>query len=226
MKASSKRLLWPALLALTLAACATPQKRDLPDRPTAEPETPTASQPATPAAEPVKDPQTRFDEALAALKAKKLKEAREGFASLAKDHPELAGPLTNLAILDAKANQRSAAIAGFSRAVVANPQNAIGWNWLGILYRESGKYDQAEQAYLRALAIKPGDPAVILNLGMLYDAYLKRPDDALTRYREYQALTGNKELKVTAWIKAIEASRPAAPETPAPAAAAPVSNKS
>lgn len=226
MKASSKRLFWPALLALTLAGCATPQKRELPDRPAPEPATPTASQPASAAAEPVKDPQTRFDEALAALKAKKLKEAREGFASLAKDHPEFAGPLTNLAILDAKVNQRPAAIAGFSRAVVANPQNAIGWNWLGILYRESGKYDQAEQAYLRALALKPGDPAVVLNLAMLYDVYLKRPDDALARYREYQTLTGNKELKVTAWIKAIEASRPAAPATPAASTPAPAVGKS
>ena len=222
MKASSKCPLWPALLALTVAACAAPQKRALPDRPAPEPANPTASKPDTPAAEPVKDPQTRFDEALAALKAKKLKEAREGFASLAKDHPELAGPLTNLAILDAKASQRPAAIAGFSRAVVANPQNAIAWNWLGILYRETGKHDQAEQAYLRALALKPGDPAVILNLGMLYDVYLKRPNDALSRYREYQALSGNKELKVTAWIKAIEASQPPAPAATVPAATKPV----
>lgn len=209
MKASSKRLGWPALLALTLAACAAPQKREpLPDRPVAEPAPSAPAQPA--AAEPAKDPQTRFDEALAALKAKKLKEAREGFAALAKDHPELAGPLTNLGILDAKAGQRPAAVASFSRAVIANPQNAVAYNWLGILYRESGDYLRAEQSYLRALAINPQDAGVVLNLGMLYDVYLKRPADALERYREYQRLTGSKELKVTAWIKAIEANQPAA----------------
>ena len=54
---------------------------------------------------------------------------------------------------------------------------------------------------------------------MLYDVHMKRPADALARYREYQTLTGNRELKVTAWIKAIEAAQ--APATPAePAAAA------
>lgn len=215
MKTSSKPLLVPALLALVLTACATPQKRPLPDRPAPEAASPAASGPTTAAAEPVKDPQTRFDEALAALKAKKLKDAREGFAALAKDHPELAGPLTNLGILDAKAGQRPTAIAEFSRAVVANPQNAIAYNWLGILYRETGNYARAEQSYLRALTLKPGDATVILNLAMLYDVYLKRPDDALARYREYQSLTGNKELKVTAWIKAIEASQPATATAPA-----------
>jgi len=215
MKTSSKPLLVPALLALVLAACTTPQKRPPPDRPAPEAANPAASGTATAVAEPVKDPQTRFDEALAALKAKKLKEAREGFAALAKDHPELGGPLTNLGILDAKAGQRATAIAEFSRAVVANPQNAIAYNWLGILYRESGNYARAEQSYLRALTLKPGDATVILNLAMLYDVYLKRPDDALARYREYQSLTGNKELKVTAWIKAIEASQPATATAPA-----------
>lgn len=204
MKASSKRLLLAAL-ALSLAACAAPKRREpLPDRPIEQtPAAPQATAPATP----VKDPQTRFDEALAAYKAKDFKLAREGFAVLAKEHPELSGPLTNLGILEAKANNRPAAIAQFARAVAANPENAIAYNWLGILYREARDYPRAEQAYLRSLALKPGEPAVVLNLGILYDVYLRRPAQALERYREYQQLTGGKELKVTAWIKALESTQ-------------------
>jgi len=205
MKASSKRLLLVAL-ALSLAACAGPKRREpLPERPVEE--APTTPAQAAAAAAPVKDPQTRFDEALAAYKAKNFKLAREGFTSLAKEHPELSGPLTNLGILEAKANNRPAAIAQFSRAVAANPDNAIAYNWLGILYRESRDYARAEQAYLRSLTLKPNEPAVVLNLGILYDVYLKRPAQALERYREYQQLTGGKELKVTAWIKALEATQ-------------------
>lgn len=205
MKASSKRLLLAAL-ALSLAACAGPKRREpLPERPVEE--APTTPAQAAAAAAPVKDPQTRFDEALAAYKAKNFKLAREGFTSLAKEHPELSGPLTNLGILDAKANNRPAAIAQFARAVAANPENAIAYNWLGILYRESRDYARAEQAYLRSLTLKPNEPAVVLNLGILYDVYLKRPAQALERYREYQQLTGGKELKVTAWIKALEATQ-------------------
>lgn len=219
MKASSKAL--TGLLALLLASCAAPKRLDLPDRPvdSAEPAPGSAATPAE-AAPVKKDPQTRFDEALAALKAKNLKAAREGFASLAADHPELGGPLTNLGILDTRTEaQRKGATGWFTRAVAVNPQNPVALNWLGILYREAGQYPRAEQYYLQALAITPKDPAVILNLAMLYDVHMKRPADALARYREYQTLTGNRELKVTAWIKAIEAAQ--APATPAePAAAA------
>jgi len=44
-----------------------------------------------------------------------------------------------------------------------------------------------------------------LNLGILYDAYLKRPQDALAQYREYQRITG-KDGKpvVTAWINELQ----------------------
>ena len=224
MKASSKAL--AGLLVLLVTACAAPTKRELPDRPveSAEPAPGSAAAPAE-AAPVKKDPQTRFDEALAALKAKNLKAAREGFASLAADHPELGGPLTNLGILDAKTEaQRKAATGWFTRAVAVNPQNAVALNWLGILYREAGQYPRAEQYYLQALAITPKDPAVILNLAMLYDVHMKRPADALARYREYQTLTGNRELKVTAWIKAIEAAQ--APATPVEPAAATGAGKS
>lgn len=223
----SSKPLWPSLAALLLAACASGPKT-LPDPPADDTPAPVAGGAKTPVPKPgtaaaplvVKDPQQQFEEALAALKAKKLPEARAGFEQLAKQHPEFSGPLTNLAILDAKADADSAAIANFSKAVVANPRNAIAYNWLGILYRERKDYAKAEVSYLKALDLTPSNAAIVLNLGILYDVYLKRPEDALARYREYQRMTGNRELKVTAWIKQIEATLPPpAPEQPAPAAA-------
>lgn len=207
-----------AVLALfaawALAACA-PQATVKPDRPAEGQEVSTAPKPGeAPKPAVAKDPSVQFDEALAALKAKKLPEARAGFAALAKEHPEFSGPLTNLGVLDAKANARDAAIKNFSRAVEANPRNAIAYNWLGILYRESKNYLRAEQSYLQSLEINPESAPVVLNLGILYDVYLKRPADALVRYRDYQRMTNNRELKVTAWIKALEATElPASPAT-------------
>lgn len=215
MTPSSKAL--AALLALTLAACSSAPSRQLPERPRAATSQGTASQPGTPApAVTVKDPGERFEAALADMKAKRFAQAREGFAALAKEHPEFAGPLTNLGILDAKSDPKNA-IGSFTRAAAVNPRNAMALNWLGILYREARNYPRAEENYLKAIAINPDNPAVVLNLAILYDAYLKRPDDALARYREYQRMTGNRELKVTAWIKALEAATPAPalPATPA-----------
>lgn len=218
----SSRSPWFVLALLLLSGCAA-KPVVKPDRPA---ETATEA-PATTAAAatPAKDPSTQFDEALALLKAKKFKEARAGFESLAKAHPEFSGPLTNLAILDAKANARDAAITNFNRAINANPRNAIAYNWLGMLYREAKNYPRAEQSYLQALELSPDSPAVVLNLAILYDLYLKRPADALARYQDYQRLTNSRELKVTAWIKAIEATMPPPAPPAAPAVTAPLPPK-
>lgn len=184
---------------------------------------PTATAPDTQA-----DPDTQFKAAMAALKAKDLATAKAGFAALAKDHPEFSGPLTNLAILEYKGKARDAAIADFNRAVSANQRNAIAYNWLGILYREAGNYPKAEQSYLKSLEQHADQPAVVLNLAILYDVYLQRPVDALARYRQYQQLAGGQDLKVAAWIRMLEESsaatapqlgnpHPAPPASPQPA---------
>jgi len=205
----SNNPLWLTLAALLLAGCAS-KPIERPDRPSEAVSDGAETKLKTPA----KDPNTQFEEALAALKAKKFAEARAGFSLLAKEHPEFSGPLTNLGILDAKANSRTVAIGNFLRAVQANPRNAIAYNWLGMLYRENKDYAGAEQAYLKSLELNPENPAVVLNLGILYDVYLNHPADALVRYRDYQRLTGNRELKVTAWIKALETITTATPPAP------------
>jgi len=228
MKHSSKTLCF-FFAGLVLSGCGgTPVVK--PDRPAPSP--PLASNPKPPAKDPApviveeKDPAVQFEEALAALKAKKFPEARAGFEILAKKHPEFSGPLTNLAILDTKTDKRAAAASNFQRAVAANPRNAIAYNWLGILYREAKDYTKAEQAYQQSLSINPDNPAVVLNLAILNDVYLKRPGEALTRYREYQRMTNNRELKVTAWIKALEAAQPATPPVaPSPEIATPAAPK-
>lgn len=214
---------WLIVAALLLGACTSKTPLVKPDRPTeAVTEAPATGKETAVAA---KDPAAQFEESLALLKSKKFKEARVGFESLAKQHPEFSGPLTNLAILDAKANTREAAITNFNRAINANPRNAIAYNWLGILYREAKNYPRAEQSYLQSLEINAENPAVVLNLAILYDLYLKRPSDALARYQEYQRMTNSRELKVTAWIKALEASLPPPAPVAAPGAPTPVTPK-
>lgn len=150
------------------------------------------------------DPDQRFTAALKLMKDHQPQEAQAAFAALAKDYPDFSGPLTDMAILYAQSRQRPQAIAGFSKAVSMNPRNAIAWNWLGILYRESGDYQRSEQAYRQALAVKPDYAAVHLNLAILYDVAMRRPQDALSQYREYQRTSGKEDLIVSAWIKDLE----------------------
>lgn len=184
-----------------------------PDRPSAPQPGTTTEAPATPDKG---DPEARLKQALELMKKKQLKEAETALLKLAQDFPEYGGPQTNLGILLAKAgpSRREFAVSAFSKAVTANPQNAAAWNWLGILYREGGDYARAQQAYEKALTAKPDYASAQLNLGILYDEYLKRPTEAVAHYREYQRLAGKEDLRVLAWIAAIEAAN-----APAPAAA-------
>jgi tetratricopeptide (TPR) repeat protein len=157
----------------------------------------------------------RYQQALALMRDHKTDEAQSALEALAKEFPNLSGPPTNLGILYARSKQRDKAFDSFNRAIAANPKNATAYDWEGIIYRESGDYAHAEQSYLRAVAAQPDYPNAHLNLAILYDTYLRRPQDAVTQYREYQRLSGGSKPVVTAWIDELQ---PPAATSAAPAA--------
>ena len=212
---------FPVLLALVLVGCSSQPAR----KPVTTP--PVIEAPPAPAKPLVDkgDPDQRFNEALKLMKDKQAKEAYDAFLKLAKDFPEFSGPLTDLAILQSNAKQRAPAILNFQKALKDNPQNFVAQNWLGTLQREAGDYAAAEAAYRGAIAIKADYAAAHLNLGVLYDVYLKQPQAALVEYREYQRIAGSGKLIVSAWIRDLEdrlppppATAPSPPATTAPAA--------
>lgn len=207
----SGRLAWlPLCAALVLAGCGAH-----PTQPGAQPpeqNQPAAVSPQTQAQAPANgDPDQRFQHALQLIKDKKPQEAKDAFAKLAQDFPQYAGPLNDLGMLQAQGKQRDQAIASFTRAVAVNDKDDYAWGWLGILYRENGDYARSEQAYLKAIALKSDNAVTRLNLGILYDAYLRRPQDALAQYREYQRIAG-KDSKpiVIAWINELQDGQPQA----------------
>jgi tetratricopeptide (TPR) repeat protein len=158
----------------------------------------------------------RLQAALKLMKDKQYADATAALAALARDYPNLSGPLTDLGIVYAQTKKRDAAIDAFSHAVSASPDNAIAYNWLGALYRETGNFVAAENAYRRALAAHDDYAYAHYNLGILYDLYLNRPQDALDQYRTYLKLSGMDDLKVQAWIKALELKIAAASTAGAP----------
>ncbi len=195
------RLGWLALAGV-LAACGT-----VPERP----QTP----PPIEATVPDKgDPRARFSAALELWRQNQIAEAEQAFKALVEDFPDHAGPWTNLGILFAKSNRRDQAIGALGKAATLNPQNKVAFNWLGILYREAGNIERARMAYERALAIDPDYALAHYNLGVLLDAHLKRPADALPHYRDYLRLAKNDDLKVMAWIAEIEAAMPKPADQP------------
>lgn len=54
------------------------------------------------------------------------------------------------------------------QAVNSNPQNAEAWNQLGHWYFDNDMPAEAIKAYEASLIIKPGDPNIITNMGVMY----------------------------------------------------------
>ncbi len=213
----SAALRWTVLvLMLSLAACRTMPKRE-------KAETPAASPTTTAPVVDKGDPESRFKAALDLMKTKKTAEAEAAFLKLAQDFPDYTGPQTNLGILYAKSNRRDIAIAALDKATRANPNNASAFNWMGVVYREAGDYPRAQKSYEKALQVKPDYAAAQLNLGLLFDEYLKQPVAAVPHYREYLRLYGKEDLRVLAWIAEIESAQKAA-QAAAVETAAPVTN--
>jgi tetratricopeptide (TPR) repeat protein len=163
--------------------------------------------PASPSPATIKgDAEQRFKVALQLMKSGQPEDAQTAFMALAQEFPMLSGPHTNLGILYAQARKREQAAASLLKAVNANPNNALALNWLGTLYREGGDFMRAEQFYRRALTARGDYADAYLNLAILYDVSLRRPQDAMVQYRNYQRVAGADNLIVSAWIKELETS--------------------
>lgn len=49
-----------------------------------------------------------------------------------------------------------------------NPDNVDAWNQLGNLFFDANRFGDAIDAYERSLALKPGDPVVLTDMGVMY----------------------------------------------------------
>jgi tetratricopeptide (TPR) repeat protein len=122
---------------------------------------------------------------------------------LADTYPAFTGPLVNLGLIELKANRYESAAAFFQRALERDPNSAAANNYLGVCNRYLGKFKEAESAYKLALTADDGYAAAHLNLGVLYDLYLQKPELALPQYERYQTLLPAPDAKVAGWIKEI-----------------------
>lgn len=187
--------LLPLLCAVLLSACSTPPLRsDAPPRA------------AAPAAESLASAaQPRFEAALKLMQEGQREAALAALQALCRDYPQFSGPYTDLGILYSKMQRRDAAIASFTQALQRNPDNVVALNYLGGLYREAGDYTRAEQAYQQAQRARRDYAPSYLNLAILYELSLHRPQQALAQYRLYQQYAGAQaQPMVTVWIKEIE----------------------
>lgn len=190
-----------AVAGLLLSACTTMAPPPQATTSRAQPRVPAAADGEALAA----GARSRFDAALKLMQDGEREQAIAALQSLCNDYPQFSGPCTDLGILYSKLQRRDAAMAAFTQAVQRNPENVVALNHLAGLYRETGDYLRAEQTYQQAQRACHDYAPSYLNLGILYELSLHRPQQALMQYQLYRQYAGAQaQPMVAVWIKELE----------------------
>jgi Flp pilus assembly protein TadD len=148
--------------------------------------------------------QTELMAALEMLRTGKLKQAEIHLEEIIKARPDIAEAHFNLGWTRHQLNQHDKAINHFQDGLRLRPDDVQALNLLGVSQRESGRFAEAEASYLKAIALSPGFDKPLLNLGILYELYLKQRPQALARYQQYLALQKTPDPRVAGWVAYLE----------------------
>ena len=96
--------------------------------------------------------------------AVELASARESFAAAGLVDP---GTSLLLGMLGLKDKDYRGAVPFLEEAVAADPESAVGWRSLGIVYAHGGRFEEASGAMDRALALEPRSVEGLYNRGLL-----------------------------------------------------------
>ncbi len=144
--------------------------------------------------------QASYQRAVLAMRSGQTRRALQLFNSIHKMYPGFAGPQLNIGLMYLKKNKLSKAEKAFKQAIKINRDNAIGYNLLGVVYRRSGKFNEAKDQYMLAISKDSKYANAHLNLGVLYDLYMDDLKQAVHHYEQYQKLIQTADSKVSRWI--------------------------
>ena len=147
--------------------------------------------------------QQGYQRVLAAINKKHWDVAEGLLTDLRSSYPQLLSLQATQGWVYWQAGKTDQALAILEPLVKRRLYKSDAHHYLGIIYRQQGRFTQAESLYKKALKVWPGDPILHKNLGILYELYLGRLDLALTHYRQAQALD-QKDKKLKAWVKDLE----------------------
>lgn len=144
--------------------------------------------------------ETAFRNALVAMQSEDWNTAEKQLLDLQQKHPELSGPLVNLAIVHWHQEKPAEAENYFKQALALNPLNNDAYIQYGMFLREDGRFADAEATYLKALEVWPHNAAAHRNLGILYDLYMGKFDAAMKHYEMVLKLSSEPNKEVEGWI--------------------------
>ena len=110
----------------------------------------------------------------------------------------------NIANMRRMMGEYEEALKYYNKALELDSANPVIMNHIGYIYKKMGDYDKSENAYLQAIVASPGYVNTYINLGILYDDFLNDNEKALSYYKKYLELGGERKAEVNKWIMDIE----------------------
>lgn len=150
------------------------------------------------------DVRADFDKALALLQAGDIEPGMELLTRVSERAPNSTAPYINLAIAQQDLGKFEAAEENLKKALAIAPAHPVAANEYGILYRRTGRFDDARKIYEALLKKDPAFQPARRNLAILCDLYLKDYGCALENYQKYRdANPGDKAVEI--WIADVKA---------------------
>jgi Tfp pilus assembly protein PilF len=126
-----------------------------------------------------------FDAAMVHIKAEEYQKGIDLLNEVVAKSPKIAVPYINLAMAYEKLGDHKQAEDNFKHALELEPDNPVANNEYALLYRRTGRFNDARQIYEKLVAKYPHFSLPHKNLGILCDIYLRDYACALREYEAY-----------------------------------------
>jgi Tfp pilus assembly protein PilF len=140
-----------------------------------------------------------FDLAVAMLNARDYGKAVELLEKVIEKSPAVTAPYINIAIAYTYLGKLDKAEAHFKTALSMVPGHPVACNEYGLLFRKTGRFDEARAVFEKSLASFPEYYPLHRNLGILCDLYLNDQACALEHYEIFSAARPE-DKQVKLWI--------------------------
>jgi Flp pilus assembly protein TadD len=149
------------------------------------------------------DARTDYERAIALLGQERYDEGIAILRGVVDSTPDATSPYIDLAIAYGHVGELALAEESLAAASLLSPNNPVVHNELGIVYRRTGRFDEARASYEQALAVYGDFHYARRNLAVLCDLYLADLTCALLHYRTYlESVGGDPEVEI--WVADIE----------------------
>lgn len=145
------------------------------------------------------DARTDYERALSLFRQERFGEGIDILQGVVETTPDVTAPYIDLAIASRHVGNLELAEEALGTAQLLSPDNPVVFNELGIVYRKTGRFDEARASYEQALAIFGNFHFARRNLAILCDLYLADLECALQNYQAYLDSVGN-DPEVAIWI--------------------------